>query len=102
MKTGSQEQATRSGLAETGRGAGDPSDTRTGSANDWDPNLDAAPLAIACWAPSRRCDTDPNRMLAVGGLFTTVGGHSRGRLAFFRTESAERALAAPLRARQDR
>jgi arylsulfatase A-like enzyme len=89
VKTGSAEQTARSGLAETNRSGGDPSDTRSGSANDWHPNLDAAPLTISGWAPTARCDADPNRVLAVGGLFTRVGGAPRGRLAFFRMERAE-------------
>src|SRR5206468_7351193 len=74
------------GAIETVRSTGDPSDTRNGDANDWSPGLEAAPLAIACWAPHDRCDVDPARTLAVGGRFTTVGGVPRGRLAFFRCE----------------
>jgi hypothetical protein len=84
VKAGSAEQLARNGLAETSRSGGDPSDARSGSANDWNPDLDAPALAIAGWAPNARCDLDPDRVLAVGGLFTKAGGASRSRLAFFR------------------
>jgi len=83
-------RAPRAGLAETNRGSGDPSDRRTGSSNDWDPRLDGPALAIACWAPCARCDTDAKRVLAVGGLFESVGGAPRRRVAFFRAEPLER------------
>jgi hypothetical protein len=74
------------GAIETARSASGPSDTRDGDANDWRPDLDAAPLTIACWAPHDRCDVDPASTLALGGRFTTVGGRPRARLAFFRRE----------------
>lgn len=75
-----------SGLAETARSSGDPSDTRSGEANDWNPDLDSAPLTIARWAPDDRCDLDPDRTLAVGGRFATVGSVPRARLAFFKAK----------------
>jgi arylsulfatase A-like enzyme len=93
VKAGGANERQRARLAETDRSAEDPSGDPTGAANDWDPGLDAAPLAIECQsspAPNQdifktpnRCDTNANRVLAVGGNFTTVGGGSRPRLAFF-------------------
>ena len=93
VKTGTPSEQQRLRLAETDRSAEDPSGAPTGFANDWDPSLNAAPFAIACqsspaggqdiFQTPNRCDTNANRVLAVGGNFTTVGGVSRPRLAFF-------------------
>ncbi len=93
VKQGTPSERQRMRLAETDRIAEDPSGAQTGFANDWDPNLDAAPFAIACQSSAAagqdifktpdRCDTNANRVLAVGGNFTTVGGASQPRLAFF-------------------
>jgi arylsulfatase A-like enzyme len=56
-------------------------DAVTGEAHDWNPVLNAPPLALRCSVD--RCDSNPNRVLAAGGIFTTVGGAARNYLAFF-------------------
>jgi arylsulfatase A-like enzyme len=83
MKIGTAGATTRNRLAET--------DVVTGDVNDWNPNLNAAVSALACYPAS--CQTAapdplgmlaPNRILAVGGQFTTVGGMLGPKgLAFF-------------------
>lgn len=67
--------ASRPRLAET--------DRTSGTAADWNPAPDGLPLTTTCW-PDDRCDIAANRILAVGGQFTTIGGISRQGLAFFR------------------
>jgi hypothetical protein len=68
--------APRSGLAET--------DRATGAARDWSPAPLGAVMAAACAPIGNRCDIAADRVLAVGGQFTAIGGIPRGRLAFFR------------------
>jgi arylsulfatase A-like enzyme len=87
MKVGGSPTISRSRIGETDRVAGDP--------NDWDPNLDKAVFALACYPsaptanPTDHCQgagtqvLSSNRVLAVGGSFTTVGGMTRKGLAFF-------------------
>jgi arylsulfatase A-like enzyme len=89
VKTGSRTQSSRIGIAETDRSAGDPSDTRDGNANDWNPHFDGAVVTVACHSSHLRCDVDPDRVLAVGGAFANVGGLPRGRLAFFRAKAPD-------------
>jgi arylsulfatase A-like enzyme len=68
--------ASRPWLAET--------DRQTGVANDWSPAPDAVALTATCWPLVQRCDIAGNRILAVGGQFTTIGDVPRQALAFFR------------------
>jgi hypothetical protein len=83
MKFGTTAAATRNRLAET--------DALTGVANDWNPKLSAEVWTFSCYPAS--CQTAapdparmlaPNRILAVGGEFTTVGSMLGPKgLAFF-------------------
>jgi arylsulfatase A-like enzyme len=87
MKFGGSPAITRSRIGEADRVTGNP--------NDWNPNLDNAVLALACFPstpnanPTDHCQLSGtqmlsgNRILAVGGSFTTVGGTTRKGLAFF-------------------
>ena len=68
--------ASRTRLAETDRASGAPL--------DWNPAPDGLPLTLTCWPDVMRCDIAANRMLAVGGQFTSIGGVARNALAFFR------------------
>jgi arylsulfatase A-like enzyme len=71
----------KTGPGQVGRSRIAQTDSVTGDPHDWNPNLSATPYSFSCW-PSR-CDINTNRVLAVGGIFTTVGGVARNRLAFF-------------------